>query len=119
MRQLSLKKGKVKTQLNKVYQKIDEEREHICSGCGRGDIPLSHSHLIPVGTNQSLECEENNIQLHCLDWGNRKGCHTKWESHNIEEIKDMNDFKENMDYVRSVDETYYYLLLNYKLKFDE
>ena len=47
--------------LNKVYDEIALEREHKCTGCGRYDVPLSHSHLIPRSRRKDLITNKRNI----------------------------------------------------------
>ena len=60
------KQSKIKRDLNKVYKEIKEERGHYCTGCGRSDVPLSFSHLIPRSRRSDLITDKRNITFHCL-----------------------------------------------------
>lgn len=86
---------------------IDYTREPVCSGCLRyqgGDIKLSHSHIISrkeckeIGKPE-LIYNENNIQFHCMDFGEHVGCHLKHE--NPKKRKDLMDYDQNMKYIRT------------------
>ena len=50
MRKISDKQKNINKQLKKAYEEIANERGSYCTGCGRSfmDVPLSHSHIIPV-----------------------------------------------------------------------
>ena len=84
---------------------IDYTREPVCSGCLRyqgGDIKLSHSHIISrkeckeIGKPE-LTYDPDNIQFHCLDFGEHKGCHLQWE--NPKKRIELLDFDNNMQYI--------------------
>ena len=106
---MSKKQDKIKRQLNKIYHQILLERNS-CSGCGKhgNAVPLSFSHIIPRSRRSDLVTDRNNITLHCLSIGERKGCHEKWES--AKERKELLDYLNNLDYIRDVDKEYYYLI---------
>ena len=107
MKKESQKQKNIKKQLIMVYKEIAEERDHSCSGCGRFDVPLSHSHLIPRSRRKDLVCDKRNIVYHCMGFGELKGCHSKWES---KERVELLDFQQNMEYIKEVDSEYYYLI---------
>ena len=111
MKSVSNKQRSINKKLKRVYEKISEERDHCCSGCGRYDVLLSHSHLIPRSKRKDLECEGRNIVYHCLSIDGRIGCHQLWES-NLEDKMRLLDYHQNMDYIKEVDSKYYYLLIN-------
>ena len=67
MKKLSKKRAKIERELTKVYAQIDEERERCCAGCGRGDLPLEHSHRIPKRRRLDLICDPDNIDLMCRE----------------------------------------------------
>ena len=69
--------------------------------CGRGDVALSHSHILSQATRKDLAAEKDNIKLHCL--GNYYSCHETWERGIPHEIVLMDDFKENLAYIEMVD----------------
>ena len=98
----------IKRKLKKIYQEISEERSHHCTGCGRSDVPLSHSHIIPVSRRKDLQLEKDNITYHCLSIGDRKGCHEMWESRSERSM--LLDYHVNMEYILDVDPEYYYLI---------
>ena len=107
LRRVSKKQSKINKELKKVYKELSLERPRYCTGCGRNDVPLSHSHLIPRSYNKSLETNKENITYHCLGMGERKGCHTIWES------KDRNtllDYMKNMETILQLDESYFFLI---------
>lgn len=91
----------------KTYKEIDESREHKCEGCGSWNRPLSHSHLVPVGYNNSLEASERNIRIHCISYDGIKGCHEKWEDGILSEVEGMYDFEENMETIRQLDNNFF------------
>ena len=67
MKQVSKKQSTINRELTKVYKEIANERGHYCTGCGRSDVPLSHSHIIPRSRRPDLVTDKNNITYHCLD----------------------------------------------------
>lgn len=106
---VSKKKSKALSKKTKSYQSIDEEREHVCSGCGRSNVSLSHSHLIPVSFDKQFESDKRNIKLHCM--GSSDSCHRKWESHNLKLMKQLLDYEESMEYIKEVCPQYYNKLI--------
>lgn len=107
MKLVSKKQNKINKELKKVYKEIAEERGHYCTGCGRSDLPLSHSHIIPRSRRSDLITDKRNITYHCLDTANRKGCHTIWESKDKDTLL---DYQNNMEYILEVDTEYYFLI---------
>lgn len=107
LKQASAKKKKVISEKIKAYKYIAETRELKCEGCGRTDVPLSHSHLVAESFDHSLAGDPRNIRLHCLDWMDHKSCHEKWENGVKEEVEQMLDFKENMNILKEINEDYY------------
>ena len=81
--------------------KILEKREYICTGCGATD-GLTPSHLVPRSWNRSLVAVARNVTWHCLV------CHPLWESPRRMEL---NDYEDNMEIVKKLDEDYYNLLI--------
>tara|TARA_R110001583_G_scaffold195196_1_gene370439 strand:+ start:1181 stop:1522 length:342 start_codon:yes stop_codon:yes gene_type:complete len=107
MKQISKKQSVVNRELKKVYNELANERGHYCTGCGRSDMPLSHSHLIPRSRRADLTTDKRNITYHCLDTANRKGCHTLWEGIDRDRLM---DYPRNMEYILEVDTEYYFLI---------
>ena len=70
-------RAELNQKLHLVYKEIDQERERKCEGCGRIDLPLSHSHIISRELRPDLITDKNNIQLHCFG-DTYKTCHEKW-----------------------------------------
>jgi len=111
LNQVSAKEKKNKEILREVYAEIDATREHICSGCGQSNM-LSHSHLLSRNERKDLEAEEDNIVFDCLQREIRdefgvEGCHSRWESMNIEKMSSLANFEDRLKYIRSVDEKFY------------
>jgi len=104
IKKISNKRANVEKELTKVYGKIDREREMICEGCGKNSI-LSHSHLLSRYNRPDLICDEENIRLHCM--GDYNSCHSKWERFVCVEVKEMLDFKENLEYIKEKDPKVY------------
>ena len=109
MKKVSKKQSKINNELKKVYKLISETRGHYCTGCGRSNVPLSHSHIIPRSRRPDLVCDINNITYHCLIGpDNSKGCHSIWES---KERYKLLDYHKNMEYILENDLEYYYLII--------
>jgi hypothetical protein len=106
---MSKKQDKIKRQLNKVYREILSD-DSVCSGCGMNgfNVPLSFSHIIPRSRRSDLVTEKENITLHCLSMGERKGCHDIWES--AKERHKLLDYFKNLEYIKRVDKEYYYII---------
>jgi len=105
------KENKIKKELKKIYADIAEERPHYCTGCGRSDVPLSHSHIIPVSRRKDLQLVKDNITYHCLSMGgqsNRRGCHEMWETSSERSM--LLDYHKNMEYILETDPEYYFLI---------
>ena len=107
MKKISDKQKKENRKLSSVYKEIAEERGHYCSGCGKSNVPLSHSHLIPRSRRKDLVTDKRNITYHCLSIGDHKGCHDLWESK--DRVK-LLDYHKNMEYILEVDTEYYFLI---------
>jgi len=107
MRKISKKQNNINKELKKVYKEIGLERGHYCSGCGRSDVPLSHSHLIPRSRRPDLITDKRNITYHCLSMGERTGCHDIWEGIKRDRLL---DYPKNMEYILEVDPEYYFLI---------
>jgi len=98
-----VKHSEITRRLHQTYAKIDTQREPVCSGCGRGDKPLSHSHTISKNDAKGLGKPEliwdaDNIELECF-YG-REGCHDKWESDSIMVKATLLNFDRKMAYLR-------------------
>lgn len=104
MRQVSKKKAQRNRLKQEAYRKFDETNDGICKGCDQM-LPGSHSHIIPISEDQSLEAEVQNLTWHCMT------CHKKHESHDIEQMKTMLDFEKNMDYIQKTRPMYYQKLI--------
>jgi hypothetical protein len=105
-----------KERLLKEAYKIVDAREQICSGCGQVQH-LSRSHIIRRSKNSDLIAEPDNIVLDCLfrinpDKFGNEGCHSRWESNNIEKMLTLNNFQERMNYLKYNDKSIYNTLLD-------
>lgn len=105
MRKFSNKRASIEREYIKTCKEIDQEREPVCEGCGRGDRALSHSHILSKYSRRDLIADKRNIRLHCFYVSGN--CHDKWEKGRPEEIIEMLDFQENLEYIREVDQEEY------------
>tara|TARA_R100000664_G_scaffold8713_1_gene14377 strand:+ start:1423 stop:1758 length:336 start_codon:yes stop_codon:yes gene_type:complete len=108
MKKISKKQAAINRELKKVYKEIAETRGHYCTGCGRSDVPLSHSHYIARSRRKDLETDPKNITYHCLSIGERKGCHQMWEG-SLEERQRLLDYPLAMEYILEVDPELFFL----------
>ena len=107
MKRISAKKQAVNRDLHKTYQLIDTTREPVCEGCGRGDRPLSHSHIISVNRCNQLRkpeliSDKNNIMLECF--GSSDCCHDIWEKSSFEKKVQLLNFDKKLEYIKKHDE---------------
>lgn len=93
---------------------IDQIREPVCEGCGRGGIPLSHSHTISRARCKELGKIEliwdaANLFFECWSapTSNPTTCHGIWELSVLEKKKRLFNFDRKMEYLQIHDpETY-------------
>lgn len=98
-----------KYQLTKVYEEIALERPHVCDEC-RTSERLSHSHLIHKSyygqyKGVALAVVKENIVYHCLDFGEKKGCHSIWDSMDAPKMK---TFEKNFRIIHELDRTFFW-----------
>jgi len=62
---------------------------------------------VPIGYNKSLESTVENLTLHC------RTCHGIWENQ-LAGVEKMFDYKENLETIKGLDESYYNLIKNKK-----
>lgn len=115
---ITQKQININSEYIKTCIEIDNEREPICTGCGRyqsGDIKLSHSHIISredckrIGKTE-LIYDKNNITFHCMDFGEHIGCHRKWENP-VRRVL-LKDFERNLLYIKSISEELFKKIIN-------
>ena len=109
MRKVSKKQAKINKELKRVYKEIADERGHYCTGCGRRDLPLSHSHYLARSRRPDLITDKENITYHCLSMGDRKGCHDLWEG-GVADKQKLLDYPKAMEYILQNDTELYFLL---------
>lgn len=106
IKKLSGKQAVIQAKYILAVADMDYTQEKVCSGCLRyqgGEIKLSHSHIISrqdchnIGKPE-LIYEPENITYHCMDFGNHKGCHSKWESTTNRSL--LLDYSKNIEVVR-------------------
>lgn len=102
LKQRSAKQLERDAAMHATYARIDAEREPVCEGCGRGDVALSHSHLLSQKQRSDLAADADNIRLHCF--GSSFSCHEVWERGAPAELVQMDDLRANLRYIESVDE---------------
>lgn len=102
----SNKQTSIDHQLRKTYEAIDNEREPVCEGCGRGDKPLSHSHTISrnrckqIGKPE-LIYDKANIEIECF--GTNTSCHEIWEHEGVVKRMQLDNFDNKMRYIEQHD----------------
>ena len=108
IKQISPEQAEIERRYKIMIADMDYTEEKVCSGCLRyqgGEIRLSHSHLISrkrckeIGRPELIYDREN-IQYHCMNFGEHKGCHEKWE--HPEQRKTLCDYEKNMKYVNKI-----------------
>ena len=106
IKKLSGKQAVIQAKYILTIADMDYTHEKVCSGCLRyqgGEIKLSHSHIISrqdchnIGKPE-LIYEPENITYHCMDFGNHRGCHSKWESATNRHT--LLDYLKNIEIVR-------------------
>ena len=107
-----------KYQLTKVYEEIALERPHVCDEC-RTSERLSHSHLIHKSyygqyEGVALAVVKENIVLHCMSMGNKKGCHERFDSM---EVAKMNNFEKYYRVIHKLDRTFFWKKMHGLLDF--
>ncbi len=100
----------VKANLKLTYEIIDAEREPICQGTGRSDLPLSHSHTISerrckeIGKAE-LCWDEDNIELESFHAPSSTpyGAHNIWETGSINQKLMLINFDRKLEYIKRHD----------------
>lgn len=114
IKQVSNKKAERDRLMKITYHKIDTTRDPVCEACGRGDVSLSHSHLLSQANRPDLADDPDNIRLHCMD-GGYYSCHNTWERGIPHELILMDDFKENLAYIELMDkERFRKIMVNFE-----
>lgn len=111
---VSKKKSKALTAKKKAYQAMDDKSLKYCSGCGRSDRTLSHSHLIPVGQYPQFEAVEENIVYDCMSDMNGKGCHDIWEHGSAKEKEKLLNYQHRIKVVISLCPEYFHRMFTLK-----
>ena len=112
LRHFSKKKEKANREKLKAYRKLGET--NVCQTCGRSDLPISRSHLIPVGQYPQFEANTKNILLEC--YGQSDACHDVWEHGSWLQKQQLKNFKQRMETVKQLCPEYYNrLLLKWKI----
>ena len=102
----SAKQRKIDEELSRVYEEIERERPHVCTGCG-STKNLSHSHIIRRSWSQGFVTLKENITYHCLvRQDGSEGCHDRWET--TSQRHELNDYEENMAFIKKVDPELYW-----------
>jgi 5-methylcytosine-specific restriction endonuclease McrA len=92
-----MKRATAERKKMEAYNRIDATRPHVCTGCGRGDVPVTHSHLIPqqrlVRMDPALIADPQLITFHC------HRCHERFENHDPA----LEDYRENLEIIERYD----------------
>jgi 5-methylcytosine-specific restriction endonuclease McrA len=93
-----MKRSTAEQKKTEAYRRIDALRERFCTGCGRSDVLLTHSHLIPqrrlAQYDVSLIAEPELITFHC------PSCHERFENHD----PSLLDFRQNLRIIEKYDQ---------------
>lgn len=105
MRPISKKQAAINRKLHKTYELMDENPK-VCSGCGRTDRPLSHSHIISRKRCHSigkphLIYDKNNLVFDCF--GSSDSCHEIWEHKSVEEQKKLLNWEQRLAFIKEHD----------------
>lgn len=118
MKAVSKKQAKEYRELQKIYKHMSETMAPYCRGCGRSDVRISHSHLIPKSRSKSLATNPKNITYHCVGGYTetidgvdiqRKGCHELWEG-SVRDKQRLLDYHTNMEIILELDTEYYFII---------
>ena len=112
----SINKVSVKqSEINKRYKAMciemdNSDIEKVCSGCGSGSFPLSHSHLISKNDcvkigRPELIYDPKNVVYHCMSINEHTGCHDYWHS-NTQRIN-LLDYQKNIEWISEIDKDMY------------
>ena len=104
----------IKRKYAEVCDQIDIEREPVCQGTGRGDVPLSHSHTISRARCKELGKTEliwdsDNIEIEGYEerTSNPTTAHCIWEDGTWKQKSELLNFNRKLSYIKANDpETY-------------
>jgi len=101
---ISIKEKSNKIEVNKAYAEMEAAGDYeYCTGCGNHNN-LSHSHILGRGVRKDLEADIEGIKPHCLvRQDGSESCHSRWESGDVEKMMSLNDFWDNMEYIKKHD----------------
>jgi 5-methylcytosine-specific restriction endonuclease McrA len=105
VRSRSKKQAVVKGALDRIFKGILLKYDGKCTGCGT-IYSLTPSHLIRRSKRPDLILDPRNVKPHCIR------CHSTWDTGDVNKMKLLNDFEENMAFIRLVDPCYYNRLMN-------
>ena len=88
-------------EIARILKEKIEVQGHFCDGCLDSHSGLTASHIIRRSKRIDLITDPRNIKKHCTD------CHDNWDSFNIERMKKLIDFDDNLLYIKEVDRLYY------------
>ena len=112
---ISVKQQEIKQALKITYNEIDNEREHLCDGCGTNQA-LCHSHIISqkdcklIGKPELIS-DKRNIHYHCMSPVNGC-CNQKWESKDPKIMSQLLDYESNMAFINHVSKELYNKIVN-------
>lgn len=86
---------------NKTFDLLNVDKRY-CKGCGK-TYPLSRAHIISRTQRPDLRYKIENLAYLCMSTDITKGCHNKWDSGNIEEMKELKCFDEFINYIEKED----------------
>lgn len=111
------------SEINRRYvdtcTRIKQEREPICQGTGRTDLPLSFSHTISrkrckeIGRTELIWADGNiEIESYTPPGSNSEAAHNIWDAGNLEKKKTLLNFDRKLEYIKENDYEQYVKLSN-------
>jgi hypothetical protein len=115
IRKVSEKKAKALREKHKAYSKMDLVTPPFCSGCGRSGVPLSHSHIIPVGQYPQFEAVVENLVYDCIapnpEMNGGHSCHDIWEHGDWQAVKQLSNLQERLNVIIKLCPAYFNLMM--------
>lgn len=102
LKKVSTKKAAALVKLAKTKVKKREEAVRWCEGCGRSDLPLSHSHILSVANYPHLEADPENLVYECYsERGDEReySCHTITEVGTLEMQESLSNWPKKLRYI--------------------
>jgi hypothetical protein len=97
---VSKKKAEALSKKHATQKQMREQGIRWCETCGRSDVLLSHSHIIPVGQYREFEDVAENIIYEC--WGDSDSCHYIWEHGTLEQRQAQSTWARKIEVIKKL-----------------